>query len=114
MRVVYSKGADVECPDALSRLRYNISAEAGRLRDWAASLDIPLEMDEFDIQECFAVTRLGRLSANKEQSMKSGEPVSTTSTRPWRDQCRPRLQWNQSFLLQIKRPLTLSGWEAKV
>jgi hypothetical protein len=38
MRVVYSKGADLECPDVLSRLRYDISSEAKRLRDWAVRL----------------------------------------------------------------------------
>ena len=60
MRVVYSKGSNLECPDALSRLRYDISPEAKRLREWAARLGVQSEMVEFDIQECFAVTRLGK------------------------------------------------------
>jgi len=81
MRVVYSKGADLECPDALSRLRYEISAKAERLRDWAARLGIPSEMEEFDVQECFAVTRLGGLRANKKNGIKSGEPVSSTNMK---------------------------------
>jgi len=51
MRVVYSKGSNLECPDALSRLRYDISPEAKRLREWAARLGIQSEMVEFDIQE---------------------------------------------------------------
>ena len=71
MRVVYSKGTDLECPDALSRLRYDISLEAKRLHDWADRLGTPPEMEEFDIQECFAVTRLGRQRASEELDTQS-------------------------------------------
>jgi len=78
MRVVYSKGADLECPDALSRLRYDISLEAKHLRDWATRLGSPPEMEEFDIQECFAVTRLGKLRVGKEEGILPDKPVSAT------------------------------------
>jgi len=76
IRVVYSKGADLECPDALSRLRYDISLEAKHLRDWATRLDSPPEMEEFDIQECFPVIRLGKLRVAK----LPGKPVSACDT----------------------------------
>jgi len=56
MRVVYSKGADLECPDALSRLRYEITSRAEQLRTWARKLDARPEMEEFEVKECFAVT----------------------------------------------------------
>ena len=65
MRVVYSKGADLECPDALSRLRYEISSKAKHLRAWAAKLGVEPQMQEFEVQECFAVTRLGKAHAIK-------------------------------------------------
>ena len=60
MHVVYSKGSNLECPDTLSRLLYDISSDVKRLHEWAARLGIQSEMEEFDIQECFAVTRLGK------------------------------------------------------
>jgi len=68
MRVVYSKGADLECPDVLSRLRYEISSKAKYLRAWAAKLGVEPEMHEFEVQECFAVTRLGKAHASKSQN----------------------------------------------
>jgi len=64
MRVVYRKGTDLECPDALLRLRYDLSSTTKRLRDRAARLGIQSEMEEFDVQECFAVTRLGKVRAS--------------------------------------------------
>jgi len=83
MRVVYSKGADFECPDTLSRLRYDITSEAKRLRDWADRLGTPPEMEEFDIQECFAITRLGRRCASEKpdtQSYARRDSVSPADT----------------------------------
>jgi len=74
IRVVYSKGSNLECPDTLSRLRYDISLEAKHLRGWAARLGVQSEMKEFDIQECFAVTRLGKAQA----SPADDTPDSTT------------------------------------
>ena len=68
MRVVYSKGANFECPDALSRLRYEISSKAKHLRAWAAKLGVEPEMHELEVQECFAVTRLGKAHASKSQN----------------------------------------------
>jgi hypothetical protein len=80
MRVVYSKGADLECPDALSRLRYDLSSEAKRLRDWAARLGVQSEMEEFDIQECFAVTRLGSARTSAVQDTDVGPVRSNEDT----------------------------------
>ena len=77
MRVIYSKGADLECPDALSRLRYDMSSEAKHLRSWAARLGIQSEREEFDLQECFAVTRLGRARASPVADTPA--PVDTTA-----------------------------------
>jgi len=76
MRVVYSKGADLECPDALSRLRYEIPLEAKHLGDWATRLGSSPEMEEFDIQECFAVTRLGKLRSSKEEVSLPEKPAT--------------------------------------
>jgi len=77
MRVVYSKSADLECPDALSRLRYDISAEAKHLRDWAARLGAQPEMEEFEVQECFAVTRLGKARTSELREPQVDEPVQS-------------------------------------
>jgi len=79
MHVVYSKGADQECPDTLSRLCYDISLGAKHLRDWATRLASPPEMEEFNIQEYFAVTRLGKLHIDKEKSILPEKPVSATA-----------------------------------
>jgi len=79
MRVVYSKGADLECPDALSRLHYDISLGAKHLHDWVTRLGSPPEMEEFDIQECFAITRLGKLRIDKEKGILPEKPVSATA-----------------------------------
>jgi len=56
MQVVYSKGADLECPDALSRLRYKITSRAEQLCTWTRKLGARPEMEEFKVNECFAVT----------------------------------------------------------
>jgi hypothetical protein len=80
MRVVYSKGADLECPDALSRLCYDVSSEAQHLCDWAARLGAEPEMEEFDVQECFAVTRLGTARAGKLREQQGDETVRSTAT----------------------------------
>jgi hypothetical protein len=57
MQAVYSKGANLDCPDALSRLAYEVSANAARLREWAASLGKAPDTDEFEVSEAFVVTR---------------------------------------------------------
>ena len=79
LHVVYSKGADLECPDALSRLRYDISSDAKRLRDWAARLGAQPEMEEFEVQECFAVTRLGKARTSKLREQRKDELVQMQS-----------------------------------
>jgi len=79
MCVVYSKGANLECPDALSRLCYDISLGAKHLRDWATRLGSPPVMEEFNIQECFTVTRLGKLCIDKEKSILPEKLVSATA-----------------------------------
>jgi hypothetical protein len=57
MQVVYSKGANLDCPDALSRLAYEVSANAARLQEWAAELGKTPDTDEFEVSEPFVVTR---------------------------------------------------------
>jgi hypothetical protein len=57
MQVVYSKGANLDCPDALSPLAYEVSANAARPKEWAAALGIPPETDELEVSEAFVVTR---------------------------------------------------------
>jgi hypothetical protein len=57
MQVVYSKGANLDCPDALSRLSYEVSANAAHLRDWAASLGKAPGTEDFEVSEAFAITR---------------------------------------------------------
>jgi hypothetical protein len=57
MQVVYSKGANLDCPDALSRLSYEVSSNASRLQDWATALGKEPDTDEFEVSEAFAVTR---------------------------------------------------------
>jgi hypothetical protein len=57
MQVVYSKGANLDCPNALSRLAYEVSANASSLQEWAASLGKTPDTDEFEVSEPFLVTR---------------------------------------------------------
>jgi hypothetical protein len=57
MQVVYSKGANLDCPDALSRLSYEISTNAAELREWAAALGKAPDTDKFEVSEAFVVTR---------------------------------------------------------
>jgi hypothetical protein len=57
MQVVYSKGANLDCPDALSRMSYEVSANAARLQEWAAALGKTPDTDEFEVSEAFVVTR---------------------------------------------------------
>jgi hypothetical protein len=57
MQVVYSKGANLDCPDALSRLAYDVSANAAKLPDWGASLGKSPDTAEFEVSEAFIVTR---------------------------------------------------------
>jgi transposase InsO family protein len=56
MQVVYSKGANLDCPDALSRLAYQVSDDAARFRTWAASLGKAHDTAEFEVSEAFIVT----------------------------------------------------------
>jgi hypothetical protein len=68
MQVVYSKGAQLDCPDALSRLQYTISDRAQRLRDWATELGKAPETDEFEVTEAFAITRSAKQTMAPERS----------------------------------------------
>jgi hypothetical protein len=36
LNVLYSKGSNIDCPDGLSRLQYDVSSRSQALRDWAA------------------------------------------------------------------------------
>jgi hypothetical protein len=56
MQVVYSKGANLDCPDALSRLWYEVFANAAHLQQWAAALGKTPDTDEFEVSEAFVVT----------------------------------------------------------
>jgi hypothetical protein len=57
MQVIYSKGANLDCPDALSRLAYEVSDNAKRFREWAASLGKPHDTAEFEVSEAFIIIR---------------------------------------------------------
>jgi hypothetical protein len=57
MSVLYSKGSKIDCPDALSRLQYEVSSRAKVLQEWAQRLGKEPDMDEFEVTEAFAVTR---------------------------------------------------------
>jgi hypothetical protein len=88
MKVAYSKGAQLDCPDALSRLKYDISLQAAALREWAAALGKPHETAEFEVSEAFVITRSaakGNLEVgdNEPQAADPQEPSSglDTSTR---------------------------------
>jgi len=81
MHVVYSKGADLECPDALSRLRYEITSQAEQLRTWARKLGASPEMEEFEVNECFAVTRLkGKQAREAQIQAEANIPAATTAS----------------------------------
>jgi hypothetical protein len=60
MSVLYSKGSKIDCPDALSRLRYELSEQSAALRDWASRLGKEPDTAEFEVTEAFAVTRSSR------------------------------------------------------
>jgi hypothetical protein len=72
MNVPYSKGSKIDCPDALSRLRYDILTQAGALREWAARLGKEPDTSEFEVTEAFAI-----LSVHSEPP-----PSMTDTTRP--------------------------------
>jgi len=81
MRVVYSKGADLECRDALSRLRYEITLQAEQSRTWARKLGARPEMEEFEVNECFAVTRLkGKQAREAQIQAEANIPAATTAS----------------------------------
>jgi len=77
MRVVYSKGADLECPDTLSRLRYKLTSQAEYLHAWAARLGSKPEMEEFEVTECFTVTYLKEKQARERQKQLRANPLAT-------------------------------------
>jgi hypothetical protein len=60
MSVLYSKGSKIDCPDALSRLRYDLSERSAAFRDWAARLGKEPDTAEFEVTEAFAITRSSR------------------------------------------------------
>jgi hypothetical protein len=55
--VLYSKGSKIDCPDALSRLRYDLSERSSALREWASRLGKEQDTAKFEVTEAFAVTR---------------------------------------------------------
>ena len=82
MQVVYSKGADLECPNALSRLRYKLTSQAEHLSAWARRLGAKLEMEEFEVNECFAVTRLKAKQAHEEQKRVQPDSAAAEGQNP--------------------------------
>jgi hypothetical protein len=60
MNVLYSKGSKIDCPDALSRLQYELPSRWQVLRDWALRLEKEPDTAEFEVTEAFAVTRSSR------------------------------------------------------
>jgi hypothetical protein len=56
MSVLYSKGSKIDCPDALSRLQYDISSRAQAFRRWAQSLGKEPDTAEFEVMEAFTMT----------------------------------------------------------
>jgi hypothetical protein len=88
MKVVYSKGAQLDCPDALSQLKYDISSQAAALREWAAALGKSHDTKEFKVSEAFAITQSAangnrEVGANEPQAADPQTPSSSpdTSTR---------------------------------
>jgi hypothetical protein len=78
-QVVYSKGANLDCPDALSRLFYEVSANAARLKEWAAALSKSPDTDEFEVSEAFIVTRS---AAKKTATPPEAVDTPTTPSTP--------------------------------
>jgi hypothetical protein len=60
MNVLYSKGSKIDCPDALSRLQYEVSSRSKALQDWAQRLGKEPDTNELEVTEAFAVTRSSR------------------------------------------------------
>jgi hypothetical protein len=56
MQVVYSKGANLDCPDALSRLAYEVSENAAKYRSQAAALGKTHDTEEFEVSGAFILT----------------------------------------------------------
>jgi hypothetical protein len=82
MQVVYSKGTQLDCPDALSRLKCDISAHAAKLRDWATSLGKPHDTAEFEVTEAFAITRSSALSVEPSTDSQVHPPSNATAPTP--------------------------------
>jgi hypothetical protein len=57
MNVLYSKSSNIDCPDALSRLQYDVFSRSKTFRDWAQRLEKEPDTDKFEVTEAFAVTR---------------------------------------------------------
>jgi len=92
-RVVYSKVANLECPDALSRLRYKITSQAEQLPTWARKLGARPEMEEFEVNECFVVNRLkekqaGKAQVQAEASIPAATAASSTPTQEFHQDTR--------------------------
>jgi hypothetical protein len=68
MNVLYSKGSNIDCPDTLSRLQYDVSSRSKTFRDWAQRLGKEPDTDEFEVTEAFAVTR-SAAAADVQQSI---------------------------------------------
>jgi len=102
MRVVYSKGTDLECPDALSRLRYEITSRAEQLRTWARKLDARPEMEELEVNECFAVTRLRGKQAREAQEQAKAATVAaaTASSTPTKKSRKDALPGNITDVME--------------
>jgi hypothetical protein len=60
MIVLYSKGSKIDCPDALSRLRFDLSKRLAAFHDWAVRLGKEPDAAEFEVTEAFAITRSSR------------------------------------------------------
>jgi hypothetical protein len=56
MSVLYSKGSKIDCPDAFSRLQYEVSAKAQALQQWAHDLNKEHDTAEFEVTKAFAMT----------------------------------------------------------
>jgi len=102
MHVVYSKGANLECPDVLSRLRYEITSRAEQLRTWARKLGARPEMEEFEVNECFAVTRLAGKQAREvqEQAKAATGAAATASSTPTKKSFKDVLPGNVTNVME--------------
>jgi hypothetical protein len=82
MSVLYSKGSKIDCPDALSRLQYEISAKAQALQKWAHDLGKEHDTAEFEVTEAFtmAAEPLDPITEEPNESTDTSSPVISDST----------------------------------